>query len=68
MLTKEQRRAAIKQAADRVMPGVAAVLASDIAIAKAKKEAWIQECMRIHNIGREKAEKKYASMKRHNLV
>ena len=35
MLTKEQRRAAVKQAADRVMPGVSAVLQSDAAIAKA---------------------------------
>lgn len=38
MLTKEQRRAAVKAACDRVLPSVAAVLASDAAIAKAKDE------------------------------
>lgn len=39
MLTKEQRRAAVKAAADRVMPGIAAVLVADAAIAKAKRIA-----------------------------
>lgn len=37
MLTKDERRAAVKAAADRVMPGISAVLQSDAAIAKAKK-------------------------------
>ena len=34
-MTKEQRRAIVKQAADRVMPGVSAVLQGDAAIVKA---------------------------------
>ena len=68
MLTREQRREAVKQAADRVMPGIAAALQSDAVIAKAKREAWIAEHMRINGCGRERAEKKYASLKRHGLV
>lgn len=32
------------------------------------KEIWILEHMKIANVGREKAEKKYKSMKRHGLA
>ena len=42
MLTKEQRRAAVKAAADRVMPGIAAALVADAAIAKAKGEGTMK--------------------------
>lgn len=44
MLTKEQRRAAVKAAADRVMPGIAAVLVADAAIAKAKAAVKCAYC------------------------
>lgn len=33
-----------------------------------QKEAWIAEHMRVNGVGREKAEKKYKSMKRHGLI
>lgn len=35
---------------------------------KDKKESWIQEHMRIYGVGREKAEKKYRTMRCHGLV
>lgn len=40
----------------------------DYATRLRNKEAWIVEYMHRHNVGREAAEKKYRSMRRHGLV